>query len=881
MTFMHKLSRRLAMMKARVVLAAAATCAVAVGFACELPIRTAPNGATLAFLVLSPKTVTLQENQPASFMAVGLTAAGDTVRGSIAVSWSVTGGSILDTSSSNGRHYGHYQATVPPGQVKVRAVAQPGGQSDSASVTVIPAPVASVSVTPPSASTSVGLTVQLTATPKDANGNPLSGRVITWASNNTAVATVSGNGLVTAVASGSATITATSEGQSGTAAVTVSSVPVASVTVTPSPASVQQGATVQLTATPKDANGNPLSGRVVTWASNNTAVATVNGSGLVTGVAGGSATITATSEGQSGTAAVTVSSVPVATVTVTPSPASVQQGATVQLTATPKDANGNPLSGRVVTWASNNTAVATVNGSGLVTGVAAGTATITATSESKSGTSSITVASVPVASVTVTPALATLPVAQTLQLIATPKDANGNALTGRTVTWSSSNPSAATVNGSGLVTGVAAGLSTVTATSEGQSGTAAITVQASSGPLPVFPGAQGFGTTTPAGRGGAILRVTNLNDAGPGSLRQALSTTGPRTIIFEISGTIRASGDLYITDPFVTVAGQTAPSPGITISGGGMHIQTHDVLIQHVRVRVGDAVAPSGHGDLNGVMIENSSATLYNIVIDHVSASWSLDRNVATWYQHHDITFSHDLISEGLAAGNSGQNGFLAGDHGTSIALIGNVFAHNYLRNPYFKGDTYYLMVNNVVYNWGSIGTYLDDPDGSGLQAETLIGNVYIPGPSTPGGLPMHIYPNVKSGSQVYVADNTMNRAASPADPWSLVINDVGAWVKASSPPVMASALTILPSTLVEASVLAQVGARPADRDNVDIRVVNDVKNGTGRVINSQNDVGGWPVLAVNVRPLTVPANPNGDSGNGYTNLEIWLQQFAAQVEGR
>src|SRR4029077_13121573 len=245
-----------------------------------------------------------------------------------------------------------------------------------------------------------GATVQLTATPKDANGNPLSGRVITWASNNTAVATVSGNGLVTAVAAGSATITATREGQSGTAAVTVSSVPVATVTVTPSPASVQQGATVQLTATPKDANGNPLSCRVGTWASNNTAVATVNGSGLVTGVAGGSATITATSEGQSGTAAVTVASVPVATVTVTPSPASVQQGATVQLTATPKDANGNPLSGRVVSWASNNTAVATVNGSGLVTGVAAGTATITATSESKSGTSSITVASVPVASVT-------------------------------------------------------------------------------------------------------------------------------------------------------------------------------------------------------------------------------------------------------------------------------------------------------------------------------------------------------------------------------------------------------------------------------------------------------------------------------------------------
>jgi len=117
----------------------------------------------------------------------------------------------------------------------------------------------------------------------------------------------------------------------------------------------------------------------------------VNGSGLVTGVAAGSATITATSEGKSGTSALTVTAVPVASVTVTPSPASVQQGATVQLTATPKDANGNPLSGRVVTWSSDNTAVATVNGSGLVTGVAVGSATITATSEGRSGTSAITV----------------------------------------------------------------------------------------------------------------------------------------------------------------------------------------------------------------------------------------------------------------------------------------------------------------------------------------------------------------------------------------------------------------------------------------------------------------------------------------------------------
>src|SRR5947199_6562971 len=203
-------------------------------------------------------------------------------------------------------------------------------------------------------------------------------------------------------ACGSFKVAATShpDGKTDTATVSVAgcTVSVASVTVSPGAPTVQVGQTVQLTATPKDANGTPLTGRVVTWSSDNTSAATVDGSGLVTGVAAGSATITATSEGQSGTASVTVSTVPVASVTVSPSPASVQQGATVQLTATHKDANGNPLSGRVISWSSDNAAVATVSGSGLVSGVVVGSATITATSEGQSGTASITVTPAPVAS---------------------------------------------------------------------------------------------------------------------------------------------------------------------------------------------------------------------------------------------------------------------------------------------------------------------------------------------------------------------------------------------------------------------------------------------------------------------------------------------------
>jgi len=148
----------------------------------------------------------------------------------------------------------------------------------------------------------------------------------------------------------------------------------------------------------------------------------------------------------------------------------------VQLTATARDSSGNALSGRTVTWASSNTSVATVSASGLVTGKVAGTATITATSEGQNGTSTVTVVHPPVASVSVTPTSATVPVGSTLQLTATPKDATGSPLTGRTVTWASSNTSVATVSATGLVTGQVAGTAIITATSEGQSGTAAITV---------------------------------------------------------------------------------------------------------------------------------------------------------------------------------------------------------------------------------------------------------------------------------------------------------------------------------------------------------------------------------------------------------------------
>ena len=823
MNFMHKLASRLARLKDWTVWAAALT--VAFVFACEKPVATGP-GSTITQLVVSPKNVTLQPNQTQDFLAVGLTATGDSA--DVSVSWTATGGSV-DASTNGKRHYGHYHNGTC-GSFQVVATSHPGNLSDNASVTVTgcTVPVASVSVTPASATVAAGQAVQLTATPKDANGNALSGRTVTWSSSNTSVAVADVNGRVTGIAPGSATITATSEGQSGTAAITVTNIPVASVTVSPASASVPSGQTVQLTATVKDANGNTLSGRVVTWTSSNTSVATVSGSGLVTGGVAGSATITATSEGQSGTSAITVTSVPVASVTVSPPSASVGVGQTVQLTATPKDANGNTLPGRVVTWSSGNTAAATVSSSGLVTGVAAGSATITATSEGQSGTSAITVTGAapgcatsttafqntayatqngsftatfdatpnaagidaatglsqgaaaaytdlavivrfntggtidarnggayaatnsipytagtsyhfrvvvdvsshtysayvtpaggseltigtgfafrteqagvtalanwaltavsgshsvcnfalsgsappaPVASVTLSPASATVNEGQSLQLTATLRDANGNVLVGRSITWSSSNSAAATVNSTGLVTGVVAGSATITATSEGQSGTSAITVVH----MPVA-----SVTVTPASAtvsaGSSVQLTATPKDANGNTL------TG-RTVTWQSSNTaaatVNASG---------LVTGVAAGSATITATSEG---QSGSSAI---------TVTPPGTSQFGHVFMVTEENTDY---VDVTSSSMPYLTGLAAQYglatQYYAVT--HPSIGNyfQLATGQ-----ILTNDDGSST--IENV--PNIVRSLVGAGKTwksYAESIPNACYLGGDTGNY-------------------------------------------------------------------------------------------------------------------------------------------------------------------------------
>jgi uncharacterized protein YjdB len=418
-------------------------------------------------VIVSPGQVTLFANQTVQLSALVTDDRGQVLPGK-PVTFTSSSNQVATVSSSG------LVTGISAGTATITATSE--GATGTALVTITPDPVAVVEVAPSTASINVGQSIQLSATPRNIAGNPLLGRTIVWSSGSPSLATVSSSGMVTGVAAGNAIIVATVDGKQGSAVITVRKVPVASVSVTPSTSAITAGQTVTLAATTLDASGNTLVGRVIGWSTSDNAIATVSSSGVVTGVSVGTATITASSEGQSGIATVTVGAVPVASVTVSPAQANLTVGQVVPLVATAQDASGQVLTGRTVTWSSASPSVATVSATGNVTGVAAGSAVITATIDGVMGSATVNVSQVPVATVTVAPATANVVIGQNVTLGATTRDAAGNVLTGRVVTWASGATSVATVSATGVVTGVAPGTVTITATSEGQSGTATITV---------------------------------------------------------------------------------------------------------------------------------------------------------------------------------------------------------------------------------------------------------------------------------------------------------------------------------------------------------------------------------------------------------------------
>ena len=443
------------------------------------------------------------------------------------------------------------------------------GKLAAASITVSAVPVASVAITPSSLSLLVGASQSLTASAADASGTPLTGRPVAWSSGNPAVATVSAQGVVTAVTAGTATINALVEGRTAAATVTVSAVPVVSVSVSPTSANLTIGDVQQLTASAFDASNNPLTGRVVTWSSANPAIATITAQGAVTAVAPGTVNMVATVEGRTATASITVSQVPVATVTMSPTSLNVLVGATQQFTATAFAANGAVLTGRGVVWTSSASTVASINGQGMLTAVAAGTTTITAIVEGKTTSTTVTVSLVPIASVTVTPSTFSMPAVSTKAFIATAFDAAGNVITGRAVSWSSSNPALATISAQGVLTAASSpGVVVVTATVEGFTATAAVTIMPPTvatvtlntfGAVLTVGGTQVMVATAYDAQGGEIVgrtvtwttanaAVATISSAGVVTATGAGSTTVTATI-----DEVRASASVQVTAPVSAV----------------------------------------------------------------------------------------------------------------------------------------------------------------------------------------------------------------------------------------------------------------------------------------------------------------------------------------
>ena len=352
-----------------------------------------------------------------------------------------------------------------------------GEASGSAMVTVAQV-VSSVAVAPAEANfAALSDTLRLSAEALDANGHAVAGAELSWGTSDDSVAAVDASGLVTAAANGTATITASAGQASGSATVTVAQV-VSSVAVAPAEANFAAlGDTLRLTAEALDANGHAVAGAEFSWGTSDDSVATVDATGLVTAAANGTVTITATAGEASGSAAVTVEQV-VISVTVAPAEANFGAlGDTLRLAASAFDANGHAVAGAEFSWESSDSTVATVDASGLVTTMARGSVTITATSGSVAGSAVVSVAQV-VRTVAVTPDTATVVEGDTLRIAATATDTNGQAVTEVQFAWASGDTAVAVVDASGLVTGVGPGQAEVTATAAGVTGRAELTVLA-------------------------------------------------------------------------------------------------------------------------------------------------------------------------------------------------------------------------------------------------------------------------------------------------------------------------------------------------------------------------------------------------------------------
>ena len=417
---------------------------------------------------------------------------------------------------------------------------------------------------------------------------------------------------------------------------------------------------------------------------------------------------------------------------------------------------------------------------------------------------------------------------------------------------------------------------------------------AAAGPVVAFPGAEGAGRLSQGGRGGAVIHVTTLDDSGSGSLRAAVEAKGPRTIVFDISGTIALATPLVIREPRVTIAGQSAPGDGITLRDAGLIVAADDVVIRYIRSRLG-SVSKSQD---DAIWVRSGR----RIILDHVSASWSVDETLSAsarytdpkegWY---DLTVQWSVIANSLrksghVKGDHGYGSLIRGGRGAKASWHHNLWANHVARMPRpgnYDGPAIdpvgpaLEFRSNVFYNWGGAHAGYD-ADTAAMVRYNFIDTVYLPGPDTKGRF---AFDESNALAKGYFAGNSMAGVVA-ADQMTLVKGSIAPGWKLSAPVDVAP---VARDTKPFDAVLAKAGASRI-RDAVDLVIVAGVRDTSGRIIDTQDDMGGWPMLKSTPAPKDTDRDgmpdaweranrldPDRDDSagdrnrDGWTNLEEYL----------
>ena len=368
--------------------------------------------------------------------------------------------------------------------------------------------------------------------------------------------------------------------------------------------------------------------------------------------------------------------------------------------------------------------------------------------------------------------------------------------------------------------------------------------------------ARGWAAGTRGGEGGPILRVSTLAASGPGSLRAALEAVGPRIVVFEVGGVIDMGGqNIVIQHPYLTVAGQTAPSPGISIIKAETMVAASEVVIQHLRLRPGEFGRPKkGGGDQDGI---STVGAVNNVIVDHCSFSWATDENLSAsgprftgstpeqWRAgtSHQITFSHNLIVESLSNSvhDKGEHskGSLIHDNTSGVLIYRNVYASNRERNALFKGGATGAMVSNLIFNPGTravhynlhAGEWGDKPYQVGRVA--LVGNVLRHGPDTVPHTPLFTLRG-DADVDLFLHDNIATDRQGRTVPPTGNLSTTRAQIRMLAESGLPADVRALPAAQLEAELPKAVGARPWDRDAIDAHVLSELAAGRGRIIDSE-----------------------------------------------